>query len=45
MSKVEEVLREKLSPEDFDLVKQLIALPVSRIRSFVQEKADEVESK
>ncbi|MFQ6134578.1 MAG: hypothetical protein ACE5KU_02035 [Nitrososphaerales archaeon] len=44
MSKVEDMLRQKLSPEDFDLAEQILDLPVSRIRGFIQEKVDEVES-
>ncbi|MCL4436846.1 MAG: hypothetical protein M1503_12530 [Thaumarchaeota archaeon] len=45
MSKVEDMLRQKLSPEEFELAKQILDQPVSKIRSFIQEKADEVESK
>ncbi len=45
MSKVEDMLRHKLSPEEFELAKQIIDQPVSKIRSFIQEKADEAESK
>ncbi len=44
MSRVEEMLRERLSPEDLDLAKHILDLPVSRIRGFIQEKVDEVES-
>ncbi len=45
MSKVDDMLRRKLSPEDFDLAKQMLDLPVSRIREFIQDQVDEVESK
>ncbi len=44
MTKIEDMLRKKLSPEDYDLAKQIINLPVSKIRRFIQEKADETES-
>ncbi len=44
MSKVEDILRQKLSPEDFEIAKQILNLPVSRIRGFIQEIVDEVET-
>lgn len=44
MSKVEEMLRKKISPEDFELAKQIFEQPVSKIRSFIQERVDEVEA-
>ncbi len=42
---VEDMLRQKLSPEEFELAKQILDQPVTKIRSFIQEKMDEVESK
>lgn len=44
LGKVEEMLRQKLSQEDFDLARQILDMPVSKIRVFIQEKVDEVES-
>jgi len=43
LSRVEEILREKLPPEDYALASELLNLPISKIRDFIQEKAIEAE--
>lgn len=42
MKDLESRLKEKLSPEDFELASELLSLSISRIRSFIDEKAEEV---
>jgi hypothetical protein len=44
MGRVEKILRKRLSPEEFELAKEIFSQPVSKIRTFIQEKADEVEA-
>ena len=45
MTEIEDKLMKKLSPKDYDLARQIINLPVSKIRKFIQEKADETEAR
>lgn len=42
MGVVEEKLRQKLSEDDYELALQILKLPPSRIRLFIEEKAEEV---
>ena len=41
MSMMEELLRKKLTDEEYQLALQLLKLPPSRIRTFLEEKAEE----
>lgn len=45
MDIIEEHLQKKMSPEDFELLMEIINLPISRIRSYIQKMVDEVENK
>jgi len=44
MNNIEENLQKKMSSEDFELLIEIINLPVSRIRSRIQKMVEEVES-
>lgn len=42
MSEIERRVKEKLTSEDRDFLEKILALPVSRIRSFLEEEAEKV---
>jgi hypothetical protein len=42
MSSVEDQLRQRLSSEEYELISQMLKLSPSRIRVFIEEKAEEV---
>ncbi|MEM4311042.1 MAG: hypothetical protein QXX95_01460 [Nitrososphaerales archaeon] len=42
MSSLSDKLKEKLTQEDYDFALQILSLPTSKIRSFLEDKVKEV---